>query len=537
MSDVPGLRPFAHLSAERAAGYRAVLDVFASARSRFAVHLRPEDVAEGLRTGADAAESDPTSAHPDLTSLLDQLVAWGNLRADPDTSRVTTVEDFHRARFLYSLSREGEAVEAAIVTYHEAIGRRGELQAVALADIRDQLRSLADLDPADGARVHAGLILLTERFRGLADNAGAFMASVQRSVDLADADVDAFLAYKDRLVDYLQRFVRDLVVASADIAGLLESMAPRVPALLDAAATREGQDAAPDGEAASAGGTAAHAERRAEWDARWSGLRGWFIGDRTHRSQSSLLRDRARSAVPALLEAAARLHERRSGRSDRSADFRRLALWFAQAEDDEACHRLWRGAFGLTPARHLTVDGDTLDAREADPVPAATTWGASPPVVIHPRLRRTGRAERRGRPAAVVDRSAQREHLAQLAAAEREQTESARRRLATGRPTRLSELGDLDDHEFAMFLTLLGDALSARAPGQRVVETTTSDGSLLIRLTAAHDSRRAVVRTPAGMLSGPDVELTISAAPDADAADTEHRDDADHRDDRAEAAS
>ena len=65
------------------------------------MHLRPEDVAAELRVDAD----------DQLTEALEQLVKWGNLRADVDTSRVTTVEDFHRKRSLYQLTAEGHAAE------------------------------------------------------------------------------------------------------------------------------------------------------------------------------------------------------------------------------------------------------------------------------------------------------------------------------------------------------------------------------------------------------------------------------------------
>jgi len=81
-------------------------------------------------------------ADDQLTEALDQLVRWGNLRADVDTSRVTTVEDFHRKRSLYQLTAAGQAAEQAIAFYEEAIGRRGQLQSVALADIAGQLRAL-----------------------------------------------------------------------------------------------------------------------------------------------------------------------------------------------------------------------------------------------------------------------------------------------------------------------------------------------------------------------------------------------------------
>jgi uncharacterized protein (TIGR02677 family) len=489
---MPDFRPFAHATAPTSAAYRAALQVFAAAKTSFRVHLRPEDVVEALPAIGDPA------------ALLTQLVAWGNLRADPDTSRVTTVEDFLRPRHLYSLTPAGEAAERALQAYDEALGRRAELQSVALSDIRDLLGELAVLDAADTGKVHRSLSALSGRFRGLADNASAFMGSVQRAVDLVDGDEQAFIAYKDRLVDYLQRFVRDLVVLSADIAERLDAIDPGP--LLAAAARHEAADAAPDG----TDDADAAALRLAEWTSRWHGLTSWFVGDRGHPSQSSLLRDRARAAVPALLAAAATLHERRSGRSDRSADFRALARWFAEAESDADCHRLWRAVFGLSPARHLTVDAETLERRRERPVPPSTPWADAPPIDVAPRLRRTGSAERRGRPTAVEDRSAARRHLAELAATERAQVHAARRRFATGRPTRLSDLGALDPVEFRLLLGLLGDALAALHPGEGEVETTTSDGSLLLRLSRPAGGAVAEIRTADGVLRGPDCLLTVA---------------------------
>src|SRR5262245_12727954 len=144
------VQPFAHLGAPNAALYRQVMRTFHRAKERFIVHLRPEDVAADLHRDSDEQ----------LVQALDQLTGWGNLRADPDTSRVTSVEDFHRKRFLYQLTKEGHAAEQALAFYDEAIGRRGALQSVALEDITEQLRALSVLaaDPQpDPAKSHRGL--------------------------------------------------------------------------------------------------------------------------------------------------------------------------------------------------------------------------------------------------------------------------------------------------------------------------------------------------------------------------------------------
>ncbi len=494
---------FGHLTAPNAQLYRLVMGAFVLAKRRFTVHLRPEDVREALDGSV------PLDA---VGTALNNLVSWGNLRADPDTSRVTTVEDFQRARFLYQLTRRGEAVEEALDRYDDALGRRGALQAVALADIATQLRALLELallpDP-DHAKVHLLLRGLVDRFTDLATNAQAFMGSLQRTIDLHDADVEVFRAYKDRLIDYLERFIKDLVTTGAEIARLIERLeSVGVQRLLDIAATREAEDAAPGGDSAGEGDTHGDDPRQAEfqrgrvrWADRWRGFQTWFVSQPRHPSQAKLLRAQARASIPALLAVVAALNERRAGRSDRSADFRGLALWFAQAPAEDDLHRLWRAAFGLSPARHLSGRHDVDDTALA--LPATVPWAQAPPLEISPRLRRTGSYERRGKPNRVIDRSAQRQHLAELAAREAEQTAAARAALATTHPTRLSDLGRLDPAPFRLFLGLLGDALAARRPGSPTVTVTSSDGSMAVRLTML-PTGRATVHTPGGTFGGPD---------------------------------
>jgi uncharacterized protein (TIGR02677 family) len=519
------LRPFAHLDAPLSKTYRRVMRVFVTNKQRFVVHLRPEDVADALRR-----DGDPGLSQETVDGALDSLADWGNLRADPDTSRVTTVEDFYRARYLYQLSREGEAAERALEVYEQEIGRRGELQAVALEDIRVRLRALRDLpERPDPAVVHNLLLELMSRLDSLAANASAFMSGLQRTIDLQEVDEEAFLAYKDRLIAYLERFVSELVVKHHDIATTLRALPPvRLAELLALAAEREAADAVPDGGAtgpardgapardgtspgedsgddSGAGSVSVAAgEKLALWESRWSGLWSWFVGGRGHPCQADLLRTRARKAIPDLLATISVLQERRAGRSDRSADFRALARWFAQAPTERDAHRLWRAAFGLSTSRHLTADAGTAPAE----VPAAVSWLDAPRVEVSARLRAGGRYARRGAPRQVRDRGAERELLAREVAAEREQTEAARRRLATGRLTRLSDLGTLDRREFGLFLRLLGDALAAGPPGpDGLIRTRTSDGALAVTL-APVDGLAEIV-TEDGVLRGPDHEMTI----------------------------
>lgn len=456
--------PFAYLSAPNAPIYRRIMRALMAEKERFTVHVRPDHVCAALRAdGGDPVEEEAVSDA--LERLADPN--WGNVLAFPDSSRVTALEDFYRRRMLYQMSRPGEAAERALAQYDAALGTRGSLQSVALEDIVVLLTHLRDTVaehmagvPADAARTHQALRSLRERFAELAENAVAFMGSIQRTIDLHDADVEAFLAYKEQLIEYLERFIHDLLTRGAAIAELLASIPPAgVDFLATTAAEREATDAAPG-----AAETAVAAAREV-WRRQWSGLADWFVSTSGRDSEAKLLRTRARAAIPALLAVVRSLHEKAGGRTDRTQDFITLARWFAALPDDGDRHRLWRSAFGLTPVRHLSVTAETEEAWAVADLGNAAPWAQAPAVQISPQLRRTGSYERRGKATRVVDRSEAKALLVARAREETEQIAAARRRILTHGPRPLSAFGELDPDAFRLFIGLLGDALAAMGPG------------------------------------------------------------------------
>jgi uncharacterized protein (TIGR02677 family) len=495
---------FRHVSAEKSASYRSILDVFAAAKRQYRLQLRPDEVL------AEAQWPDTPPRIDEVNALLAQLATWGNLESQPDMARVSQISDYYRARFLYRLSQPGEAVEAGLAVFFQTLQRRAELQSVALEDIADRLRSLqalAEAPASDVAKIHETLRDLVRVFEDLTENAQAFMAGVARSIELQQAEPTAVANYKRRLIDYLERFMGDLVRRSDAIARRILALAPHIDDLLRQVAEREARDAAP-GDTQTVEDV--QEQRWQSWRERWTGLRGWFLSTGHEPPQADLLRARARSAIPQLLGAIATLNERRSGRSDRSADFRALAVWFAACTDDSEAHRLARAAFALNPARHFLIN-----AAADENLPAATPWADAPPLKIHPRLREWGEATPRGPLPGVRDRSEARALLRRQLVEETRQVEAARARLATGRPTRLSELGELDSHTFGLFLSLLGEALTEQAGPDAIVKRATGDGLLQIQLEPLGAGSRAEIVTPNGIFAGRDHLITITARQEA----------------------
>ncbi len=496
----PQFQVFKHLSVENTSLYRQVLEVFAEARALFQLSLRPGEVRERL-----AAAGGIAPPQDEIESALMMLDYWGNLKAEPDTSDVGTVEEFYRTRKLYQLTAAGEAMEKAIAVFRQSVGQPGELQSRAFDDIQaqlGQLELLAKETTADGAKIESALKLLHGSFDELTSRAQSFLREVLGSRELLGVGAEDFQTYKHRLVDYLQRFMEALIVATSAIAQCIDRIEQLgLDRLLVAAARHERKDAfapAPDDiEAATL-----------RWRERWNGFRRWFFTRVGQESQAELLRSRARTAIASLLNAVTGINDRRVRRSDRVADLQTLARWFAETPDDDAAHRLWRSAFALQSARHLAASRETIE-RLANETGLAVSWQEAEPFVIPVRFRRTGRHGGKGPTHAIVDRSAEKAALALKAREEARQIAAARARLANGERLRLSALGNLEPQAFELFLDLLGEALVLRHRAGVIVEAQSSDGTLTILLEPIQGADFVTVCTKHGTFRGADHYITI----------------------------
>lgn len=499
---------FAHLNVDKTPLYRAILRIFVAERARFVISLRPSEIQAALAGESEISDLQFQIDAEGVAAALDQLRAWGNLDDTPDNADAATIEEFYHRRRLYQLSAAGEAAEQALSTFDTWLHRPGELQTAALQDIAELLDALLPLladDPPDDAKIHQALGALVARFEQLTTRAQSFMRGLHGTLELHGIGVDAFLAYKEKLIDYLEKFIGELVIATGRIAESLANLDRCGVSLAFAAAARrdlvDTLDPEPD----------AFERAEARWRDAWEGLRRWFV-PRDKPSQGELLRARARSAIPALLTAVSQINERRASRADRAADFATLARWFAEAPDEAACHRLWRTAFALSPARHLRVNSETLAARASAPETPRTSWLEATPVWLAPRLRARGFHAPRGASPAVIDRAAEKARLRELARQQAEQAERARRHLTDGGRRRLAELGPLKDDSFRLFLDLLGHALTKRHDPDGSIDVESADGTLRIVLDPVPGGELVTLVTDHGEFRGRDHWVSIEPA-------------------------
>ena len=181
--------------------------------------------------------------------------------------------------------------------------------------------------PNDVAKIHETLRDLVRVFEDLTENAQAFMAGVARSIELQQAEpaAVALQAPPDRLPGALHGRpgapVRRHRPPHPGTGAAHRRPAAPGPANARRATPRPGTQ------------NPGRTRKCSAWQALARTLerpaRLVLSPPGTSRRKPICFARRARSAIPQLLGAIAALNERRSGRSDRSADFRVLAGWFA----------------------------------------------------------------------------------------------------------------------------------------------------------------------------------------------------------------
>ncbi|MFJ1754620.1 TIGR02677 family protein [Kitasatospora sp. NPDC088134] len=503
ISTVKGRMPvFCYLVHDDAQYFRLVLDVLLEEEANLGIHLSTAEIGRRLVERL-AVEPELLEALPPADVLLESLYRWRNVERIHNMRRSGTAQEFLKKDFLYQLTSTGAQVHRMVGEIDRDLGTAGSLQKAMLPEILEALGQLeAAIGSTDLAAASRSFHRVVGGFARLSENAKRFVQGLNQSLALdGEIEVEAFLAYKDVVVSYLQDFIAALsrygprisvVIMKIEKLNILE----RFPEIA-------GEDAAPE-----LGITRPEVIDReaARMRAQWDRVRSWFLEGDDRMPVTHTLQERAAGAVSHIMLIIRQLNDQRSRRHNRSADLLQLAAWFDRAGSEREVRALWRSAFGTFPARHLGTPRDLESNSEIRP---DLSWWSGDAAPVSMSFRAAGPRARNGPPPRLPDPRARK---ARLAAAQRDEkakeTEAERALVARG-PVRISALGTLEQAEAEVLLRCLDRVLSVPCDASQVRRATTGDGRLLIVLAPPEEPGFGMVTLPGGELRLADCELTI----------------------------
>ena len=463
----------AYLTAPNAERYRVIVHYFYQQYVEQRDWLNAEQVWRHVREHFDSLYT-VDRCEDDLRAL----VAWKNLMAEQDRSRVSTLDEWHHRNQVYHITAVTVELERALERLRESHGQRGSLDASLIEML---VAGLAELDRVflDGVVENPGKDFVAAkvrrpwkeahaRFEELRTNANRFHHALRETRPEDLSDTAAFFIYKDVLVDNLSAFIVELGDAAERIRDILyrwgaDGVFDRLVELLTGYDVRYLPDPT---------GPVDPSRVRDHYARQVRVLHEWF----RRRGGTDVLRRTTMDAIETVARHTQRLTDPRRLGSNRRRDLERLVEAFRACETLDQAHLLAARALGCAVPRHLLGTAEWHLMSDGGSV-----WSQPAARVTLAPIRRGPRRTRAGEP--LADRS-----LEQAALLEREQ---ARIRDEAARWNRLFQRGEIDLGDLTLddpavrdrVLDVLGDCLAA--PEQVGIA---SDGSRVRLLPPADDA-------------------------------------------------
>ncbi len=336
-----------YLATEKSDKYRAILRHFYIQHERLREFLFPEEVYTHLKESPHFEHYELDELHSDLASL----VKWGNLRAQQESGKVKTIEEFKKKRFRYQITPYTVEFERMLIQFeHQSDQFGGSLEKSHFERLYQTLQRIKQAK-AESAESCAQLWddLLTY-FKKITQNTSDYFAYLRSEDASEQMKSEAFFLYKDQFTRYLRDFIINLQRTAASIQDVMISL-PRedMRTFLQKVAQHEMHvfrfERLGD-----------QVDHVSELEATWFNVKAWFIGDEAGESQYDNVLEQTNEAIRRMTRIIQRLGERSLLHRSRKEDYLHLAQWFSNLPSIEEAHKLSSIVFGLSHTKHLHSD-------------------------------------------------------------------------------------------------------------------------------------------------------------------------------------
>lgn len=475
-----------YLATEKSDKYRAILRYFYIQHERLREFLFPEEVYAYLKQSPYFEHYELEELHGDLAAL----VKWGNLRAQQESGKVKTIEEFKKKRFRYQITPYTVEFERMLIRFeHQSEQFGGSLeksQFERMYQILQQIKDSTDQSPEHCAQLWDDLFTY---FKKTSQNTSDYFAYL-RSEDASEhMKSEAFFVYKDQFTRYLRDFVIHLQRTSAAIQEIMLTMTrEEMHAFFEKVAQHEEQVFRFE----RLGEKSDHVR---ELEATWLNIKAWFLGDETGESQYENVLVQTNEAIRRVTRIIQRLGERRMLLRSRKEDYLHLAEWFIRLPSMEEAHKLSSVVFGLTHTKHLYSDHIPTENIYTD------VWEEEP--MAHERAPKIREYREKTRAHAADSHDDKKAQTRQAYLQQRRYEQQVIERYLSGNEIDLEQLPEVEPFVRKLFLTWIGKAM---AKADRKIKTEYGQ-----EVTVVLDPRRTIwLRSADGHMQMPAVKFIFA---------------------------
>lgn len=432
-----------YLSTEKSDKYRAILRFFYQQHERLREFLFPEEVYAHLKEYPFFSDYELDELHNDLTSL----VKWGNLRAQQESGKVKTVEEFKKRRFRYQITPYTVEFERMLIQFEQDSetfgGSLEKTQFERLYQTLEKMKGSADESPEECAQYWDDLLTY---FKKITQNTSDYFAYLRSEDASEQLKSEAFLLYKDQFTLYLREFIIALQRTASGIQDIMISFS-RDEMRLFFKKVVEHQEKVFRFDKLNQ-----DVDLFIELEETWFNVKAWFLGDRNGESQYENVQQQTNDAIRRITRLVQRLGERSQLHRSRKADYLHLANWFLKLSSIEEAHKLSSVVFGVTHTKHIYSDHIPTDDIYND------VWDEDP--MSHERIPKIREYREKTKASALEDHTQLKNQMRQEHLEQRLREQEVINRYRTGRDIVIEDLPMVDSFVRKVFLSWIGKAMA-----------------------------------------------------------------------------
>lgn len=331
-----------YLRAENVSRYRVIIRYFFLEYEKIHYWLYKEDIYNMMIHLEGYEDYTMDQCQQDLQSLVE----WKNLTAMQDSQKVKTIEDFKNRKYRYQLSEYSVEIERMTIRLEKLEIEGASLEPTLIERIYNHLCQIKEIKMKKQIDIHGWLQFLMTDFIRLNQNYQDYIKTLNSAKAEELMKTEAFLVYKDKLINYLRTFVKTLQEKGTLISLQLESISQDdLEYIFQQATDYELSIPRLDVELS-------YEEIYDNFQGKWQNLYYWFVG-RNDQNEMDRLNDITNDIIRKITRYAQQIVEMNNRGSNRKEQYEYLANIFMKCQDINEAHCLSAYVFGVADCLHL----------------------------------------------------------------------------------------------------------------------------------------------------------------------------------------
>lgn len=438
-----------------------------------------------------------------LKEILRRMENWEVIQSEKTKGKGLTIAEWNRNRFTYHLTKAAIEIESLLIRLDEP--DQALISGLKSRQFNLLLRNLEifkNTKPRHFSsrektmEVWSGVF---DTFKELQTNALNYLSHIERAEKADLFNTEAFLEFKDNIMQYLGAYITELSRNKYGIRTMLMSI-PDVH-------VEEYVDSILDDNKANALLYEDYSTEtmRSSLIEKWNEMKVWILGSGYTRSDIEKLEERTNEAI-GMIVAYAKRHSEAKNTASRIQDYKTLTRRFKECGSIENAHKLFAAVMGASHSRSLFAPHDIEVQTDGVFTSGEEIWSTGVGVFYIPNMSRSGpRRERKN--IIIRDNAEQQKQITMENIKRRKAEEEEVKRLIKDGRIVLAETEVLKPHQRKSILRWLNKSVQQRLGKQNAKKYYRTEMGLKFRVIYRSNQKRVPIQCTDGVLYGPDIIL------------------------------